>query len=165
MNILSQLKGHKVVELNKSTGLRIGHMEAQAKFDKDGFDKDFLDNGYILALDHKGDLRLAGEGETQYFVHASEEHNKLMNSASLDMFTVDLTNDAYPRAIALYEGDTFTTDNFEGDVEDGIYQVSVVNGVLTVGAEADDSYKGPIAKASSLPSGVPAIKVTWRGGL
>ena len=165
MNILSQLKGHKVVEVNKSTGLRIGHMEAQAKFDKKGYDKDFLDNGHILALNANGDLQMAGAEETTYFLHYSEEHIKILNSASLYMFTVDLTNDAYPRAIALCEGDVVTTDNFLGKVTEEAHQVKVVNGVLTLGEKVADDYKGPIAKAGVLPSGKSAIKVIWRGGL
>lgn len=161
MNILSQLKDHKVVEANNLVGLRTGHMVAQAKFDN-ADELDYLDNGYILELDNKGELVLSsGENAVQY-LHYSEEHIKFLDSASLDMFTVYLDKDAYPRAIALYDGDTFTTDNFAGDLEEeGYTAVTIEDGVLTLDGEAGN---GPIAKAAYLPSGKAAIQVTWRAG-
>ena len=169
MNIFGQLAKHKVVEANNLNGLRNGHMVAQAKFDKKESGLDYLDNGHILALDNKGELVLAGAGESAYFLHYSEEHIKFLDSASLNMFTVPLDGDAYPRAIALYEGDTFTTDNYDAGSADvnypaaGEYKgVTVVDGVLTLGAVAKGE---PIAKAATLPSGQKAIQVTWKGGL
>lgn len=170
MNIFEQLGGHAIVELNQSTGLRTGHLVAQAKFANTENMKE-LDNGYILALNEKGELRLAGADETAYFLHYSEEHIKYLDTASLDMFTVPLKAngkdvDAYPRAIALYEGDVFTTDNFEGEPESGkYYKVKLTDGKLELDGEVDGLYNGPVAVLSSLPAGQTAVQVTWRGGL
>ena len=170
MNIFDQLKGHKVVEANNLQGLRTGHMVAQAKFDgKVGTGGEaYLDNGHILELNEANELVLSATGAGFALLHYSEEHMKFLDNAPLEMFTVTLDGAAYPRAIALYHGDTFTTDNFGGTapaVAGTWYPVTVLAGVLTVGGTAAaDTDKGPIAKKATLPSGEDAIEVVWRGG-
>ena len=173
MDIFKQLRGNAVVEANNLTGLRNGHMVAQAAFDNStALEK--LENGVILKLNANNELELfeSGAGEDVSYagalLHYSEEHMKFLDSASLDMFNVPLDTEnkkkSYPRAIALYEGDTFTTDKFDGKIKtDGYEDVTVVAGVLTVsGLKATG--KGPIAKKATLPSGKEAIEVVWRGG-
>ena len=175
MNIFDKLKGHSIVEANNLHGLRSGHMLAQEAFDPTGYTakENELDNGVILALGTNGKLKAAGADETQYFLHYSEEHIKFLDSASLDMFTVyfDEKNVAYPRAIALYEGDTFTTNNCApagvlDTLEYGkVYAVTVAGGILTIGAEATAATVGPLATLSSLPAGQTAVQIMWKGGL
>ena len=167
MDIFKQLRGNAVVEANNLTGLRNGHMVAQAAFDNSAAKLEKLENGVILQLDAKNELVLA-TGHANAFLHYSEEHMKFLDSASLDMFNVplDKTNvkKSYPRAIALYEGDTFTTDKYTGTfpADADYYDVTVANGILTVADTQTGA--GPIAKASTLPSGKKAIEVVWRGG-
>ena len=171
MDIFEQLRGNAVVEANNLTGLRNGHMVAQAAFDNSEAELEKLENGVILQLDAKNELVLA-TGNANAFLHYSEEHMKFLDSASLDMFNVplDKTNKvkSYPRAIALYEGDTFTTDNVAatGAIPAGAYaDVTVVNGKLTIadGTAAAEG-TGPIAKNATLPNGTAAFEIVWRGG-
>lgn len=164
MDIFKQLRGNAVVEANNLTGLRNGHMVAQAAFVKpSGATK--LENGVILQLNHQNKLELA-DGTAGALLHYSEEHMKFLDSASLDMFFLPLEEgkEVYPRAIALYEGDTFTTDKYDGTPSGDYHAVSVVDGVLTVGAVATAETEGPIAKKATLPNGKDAIEVVWRGG-
>ena len=164
MDIFEQLRGNAVVEANNLTGLRNGHMVAQAAYGG-GVGNGKLENGVILQLDAKNELVLA-DGHANAFLHYSEEHMKFLDSASLDMFYLPLVEGekVYPRAIALYEGDTFTTDKYTGTfpADADYYDVTVANGILTVAETKGGA--GPIAKASTLPSGKKAIEVVWRGG-
>ena len=174
MDIFKQLRGNAVVEANNLTGLRNGHMVAQAAFDNSAGVLDKLENGVILQLDHKNELVLA-TSLTNALLHYSEEHMKFLDSASLDMFNVPLDKEnkvkSYPRAIALYEGDTFTTDKLSLD-EDGVkaltadtwYPITVDKGILTVGTEAATIDAKVIGRKATLPSGKAAMEIVWRGG-
>ena len=113
MSYYGNFTTHKVVEMNQSTGLRTGHMVAQTRLDVVG---DSFDNGYILALDVTKDaLKLAEGTESRVFIHFTEEYQPIMK-AGLKYFSVPLMKDAdgdkycYPRAIALYENDAWTTE-------------------------------------------------------
>lgn len=177
MDIFEQLRGNAVVEANNLTGLRNGHMVAQAAFDNSTAKLEKLENGVILKLNANNELELFESTVSEAvsyagaLLHYSEEHMKFLDSASLDMFNVplDKTNvkKSYPRAIALYEGDTFTTDNADitGDFGADYADVTVVGGVLTVAAAGTKAVgNGPIAKKATLPNGKAAIEVVWRGG-
>lgn len=163
MDIFKQLRGNAIVEANNLTGLRNGHMVAQAAFVKpEGATK--LENGVILQLNKDNKLELA-TGHEGAFLHYSEEHMKFLDSASLDMFYLPLGDEeVYPRAVALYEGDTFTTDKVENIAEatSEYKPVTVEDGVLKF--DTGVTNKGPIAKAATLPNGKKAIEVVWRGG-
>ena len=169
MNIFEGLKGHKVVEAGNLTGLRTGHMVAQAAFANAG-KADHLDNGHILVLDAKNELELGETGDgAQAYLHYSEEHMKFLDNAPLEMFTLTIGagEKVYPRAIALYDGDTFVTDNadIKGTFGADYADVTVVDGVLTVAAAGTKAVgDGPIAKKATLPNGEAAIEVVWRGG-
>ena len=174
MDIFKNLKGHSVVEMNVSTGLRTGHLLAQQAYgaatakNKAGETVNYLDNGSLLSLNEKGEIVQATDLTGRVYVHYSEEHMKFLDSASLDMFTVQLSagEKSYPRAIALYEGDKFTTDNYKAAAAldfDVYYAITVANGVIQVGEKATAGHAGPIAQLSSLPAGQEAIEVLWRG--
>lgn len=173
MNIFEHMKGKGIVEANNLNGLRQGHMLAQSEFDPAGFAdaaKGELDNGYILTVNNEAKLVVAGAGSPNFLLHYSEEHMKFLDSAPLDMFTVYFSDTvkAYPRAIFLKDGDTFTTNNFNKNSVameyDKYYELSLVGGKLTVVKAATAETTTPIAKLSSLPAGQEAIEVFWKGG-
>jgi hypothetical protein len=173
MNFINSLTVHKIVEPNKLTGLRTGHMVAQAPY-RQVATETYLDNGYILFLDTAAELVLgndAGAQLKQPFLHYTEE---LMNGPVLGSkyFTVDLDETlgadkvAYPRAIALYEGDEFTTNNFATALTLAAgtkYFGILVNGILTVvAAVPGPEYKGPlfVAEKDILAAGDAAARFT-----
>lgn len=165
MAFINQLQKHKIVEVNKLHGLLSGHIVAQAKFETED---DYLDNGAILFLDNQANLVLAGEDAkmAQPFLHYTEE---LMDGPVIgyEFFTVEAQDGiVYPRAIALYEGDEFTTNhiaNLEGEDPyewaDENWAV-LVDGVLTLVDDASDA-EGPVfaAFADRLPAGQKAARL------
>lgn len=171
MNFINQLSVHKIVEPNKLTGLRTGHMEAQALYVQVGEEK-FLDNGHVLFLSKKGDLVLGNHAEAllkQPFLHYTEE---LMDGPVLGTkyFTVEMDQVAgaklacYPRAIALYEGDEFTTSNFKTALtlafDTLYYAIIAADGMIEVVAAFPAApYKGPVftAKKDVLAAGDVAV--------
>lgn len=161
MSYYGKFTTHKVVEMNQSTGLRIGHMVAQTPFVKGEQELDSLDNGYILGLDTaKDELKLAAGTESKLFIHFTEEHMPIMN-AGLKYFSVPFmgageTAYCYPRAIAIYENDAWTTDNFSGDFAEGKTTAWAVvkDGVLDLKATQPASGHIFLAKKTTLPDGV-----------
>ena len=119
MNFINQLQKHKIVEVNKLTGLLSGHMVAQAPY-RQVATETYLDNGAILFLNASAELQLGTSGAelAQPFLHYTEE---LMNGPvnGYEFFTVDLDSEldgdsvCYPRAIGLQVGDEFTTNNIK----------------------------------------------------
>lgn len=178
MSYYSNFGTHKVVEVNQSTGLRTGHMVAQTPFVKDAsLTGDGLDNGYILALSSTADELVLADGANHIFMHFTEEHMPILGrSAGLKHFTVpyikgekeDGTEDyCYPRAIALYTNDTWTTDNFKGNLPAAgeMALAKVVKGELTM-LGAEETAEGHVFKvvATTLPDAVtPAGQFTYLG--
>ena len=162
MNFINSLTKHAIVEINKSVGLLNGHVVAQAPY-RQVADETFLDNGWIMFLDDAAELVIDAGHKAQPFLHYTEE---LMTGPVIgaEYFTVDLDDTldgdkvCYPRAIALYEGDEFTTNNFvfasgvafgagSGETE-GLFAVLNGDGKLEVRAAAPtSSYEGPLFKA------------------
>ena len=151
----------KAVEPNNLTGLRNGHILAQNVTDTEKVktvkygDQDYIENGVIVGLGKSGKV----EGYTQadhdvLFLHFTEELNTYFDS--LDQFAVEVVKDAtYLRCIALYVGDTFTTNNYdEGTIagaETGYAKVGE-KGVLTLQNEADNE-SAFIVKKGTMPDG------------
>lgn len=165
------LNTHKVVEVGKLHGLLSGHMIAQAAYEDPNIGTEqapsylgYLDNGFILNLDQAtGTLVKAEDGSQPVFLHYTEE---LMTGpvAGYEYFTVEADADGicYPRAIALYVGDEFVTDNFEGELAEDFAPAIVVDGVLTV----DDAVQGEalfLVKKDRLPNGKVAAHVLYVG--
>lgn len=154
MSYYGNFSVHKVVEPNQSTGLRTGHMVAQTKFLKGELQADSLDNGYILALDVvENKLKLSDGTEETLFMHFTEEHMPIFNHRGLKYFSVPFMKGAaedgsedycYPRAIAIYTNDTWTTDNFDGTLPTaGTYgQATVADGQLTMVTETNPLVEG-----------------------
>lgn len=170
MSYFGNFSTHKVVEMNQSTGLRIGHMVAQTPFVKGDETLDSLDNGYILALDTAKDgLKLAVGDENRIFIHFTEEHMPIMN-AGLKYFTVPFMGEGktaycYPRAIALYENDTWTTNNFVGEQPEAETVAAVINGQFVIDKTgAANTGHLFIAKPTTLPDGkTAAVQFTYVG--
>ena len=175
MNFINQLTVHKIVEPNKLTGLRTAHMVAQAPYRQVAAET-YLDNGNILFLDTAAELVLVdgtGAQLKQPFLHYTEE---LMNGPVLGTkyFTVDLDDTlgadpvCYPRAIALYEGDEFTTNNYETAINPLVagtkyFGVIGANNILEVVAAIPVlAYEGPlfVAEKDVLAAGEAAVHFT-----
>lgn len=162
MGILNYLPKFKVVEPNRLTGLVAGHIISQFKLDPaDALiagtgDTRHIENGYIVGLDKDGELKkYAGKG--QPFLVYTEELVTFLDGNNRFATFADGYGDIYPRAVALYVGDVFTTNNYAGT---GKY-AKIANGVLTLtdtGADAvflvEDAY---------LANGDPAKKFIYVG--
>lgn len=148
----------KAVEPNNLTGLRNGHILAQNVTDTDNIKKvkygeqDYIENGLIVGLGKDGKVANYKPADHEVpFLHFTEELNTYFDS--LDQFAVEVDKDGtYLRCIALYVGDTFTTNNYDkGSVEsDGF--AKVVDGVLTLQESADND-TAFIAKKGTMPNG------------
>lgn len=157
---------HKIVEVGKLHGLLSGHMIAQAAYDT-GVANGTLDNGFILALDQAtGKLVKAAAGSKEIFLHYTEE---LMTGlvSGYEYFTVeaDANGICYPRAIALYVGDEFVTNNVAGTIPtDGSFaKAQIVNGVITVNALPTAGNPLFLVKKDTLPNGTAAAYVLYAG--
>lgn len=152
----------KYMEVNNLTGLRSGHVLAQSKANASikkvtvGSHK-FIENGILVGLDADGTINNYDKSKHPVmFVHFTEELNTVIDE--LDKFAVEADGDAYPRCIALYVGDSYTTNNYSGDLE-GAKFAKVVDGVATLqtAADADTAF---IAVPSTLPNGDEAVELT-----
>lgn len=158
---------YSVVELNQSTGLRTGHMIAQTPMS--GTDGQVLENGAILSLSKAGALGLAAATDQEIFLHYTEEHMPGYTGASAKYFAVPFENGVcYPRAIALYSNDRFTTNNYElaSNVElDDAKFATVVDGKLTLAATAPASGTAPLFKVSktTMPDGSVGVHFVYLG--
>lgn len=168
MNFISQLTKHKVVEINNMLALRTGHMIAQAKYT--GAANGYIDNGEILFLNTVGDL-VKAEGTNpilkQPFLHYTEELLTGPVSGN-EYFTVELDANGvgYPRALALHEGDEFTTSNFETALtlaaNTKYFGIIGANEIIeVVNALPATPYKGPlfVATKDTLAAGQAAVNL------
>ena len=146
--ITKYLPKFKVVEVNNLTGLRNGHMLSQFAADEalattvNG--NKFIENGVIVSLSKEGKVVPYAEGTM--FVHYTEELNTFIDE--LQYFAVPVDGDTYIRCVALYTGDSFTTNN-------------VVAGEINI----VDSAEGAafIVKKDTLPNGEEGYECTYVG--
>lgn len=176
MAITNYLPTFAQVEMNRSAGLGAGHVLSQNVLDptsdliveKNG--TEFLENGVIVGLN--SDLTLgAYDADTHNipFIVFTEELNTFMSGLKYFATEEDADGEIYPRAVALYVGDVWTTDKFEGDVTDGF--ATVVGGVIHTQATQDgETTEGTTTQdsifaveESTTPNGDPAIRVTYLG--
>lgn len=176
MALLDNFKTHKVLEANLSTGLRTGHMLAQSAFAKpaSGIAKDYIDNGLLFTLGSDGALALATASTTEpVFIHYTEELQVLDFLSGNKYFTVEYEENgvAYPRCIALYVGDVWTTDNFveytgnEKPASQDEYNYAIVAaGQFAVCKSVPTSYNGHVWKVNEvtmLPAGQTAVELMF----
>ena len=156
--ITKYLPTFKVVEVNNLTGLRSGHMLSQFAADEslattvNG--NKFIENGVIVSLSKDGKIVAYTEGTM--FLHYTEELNTFIDE--LQYFAVPVEGDTYIRCIALYTGDTFTTNNVVAG--EGAYG-KVVGGKINITNSAEGAQF--IVKKSTLPNGDEAYECTYVG--
>lgn len=170
----------KVLEVNNSVALRSGHILSQAVLPKNKFldgAQVFIQNGEIVFLDVDGKLATlnkvgttdgsaaitnAADVKPQLvpFIIFNEE---LMTGPLTDLkffaeiFEAD--NTAFPRALALNIGDSFTTDNYvigAGTQANAAFATINGNGkIATSNVLPTTAYRGPLlaAATSFLPDG------------
>jgi hypothetical protein len=159
----------KVLEVNNIAALRTGHMLSQVELPKTKFlgrAETYIQNGEIVFLDVDGKLatrnnlgELATDGTTdivnakdislqlQPFIIFNEE---LMTGPYTDLKyfaeVFDADNVAYPRALALNVGDSFTTNNYVGTYGNDI-KYATINGdgkLAIAAALPTTAYRGPV---------------------
>jgi hypothetical protein len=169
----------KVVEINNVVALRDGHILAQHELPKAKFlggSETYIQNGEIVFLGIDGKLatrnQLADNGlrpQLKPFLVYNEE---LMTGPYTDLKyfaeVFETGNVAYPRALALNVGDSFTTNNYElrdgTTYVQGLYAIVPITlaspdaakaGKLVVIKSLDIDYVGPIfaVTATTLPDG------------
>lgn len=167
MGILNYLPTFHAVEINRSTGLVMGHVlsQNQAGTDLTLVTKgayDFLENGIIVGLSNDRTIENFDlEKHAQPFLIFSEEINDFMSG--LKYFAQESSREFYPRAVALYPGDAFTTNNYSGAFGLNTAFAKVVNGVLTLQNSADD-YTMFAVDLSSMPAdGSAAVQFVYLG--
>jgi hypothetical protein len=173
----------KVLEVNNIAALRTGHMLSQVVLPKNKFlagSSTYIENGEIVFLDVDGKLATHNklgttDGSTaitnaadvkpqlQPFIIFNEE---LMTGPYTDLKyfaeVFDADNVAYPRALALNVGDSFTTDNYvigAGTQANGAYATINGNGKLsTSNVLPTTAYRGPLfaVVSTTLPDGATA---------
>jgi hypothetical protein len=173
----------KVLEVNNIAALRNGHMLSQIVLPKNKFlggSEAYIQNGEIVFLDVDGKLATLNkvgttDGSTaivnaadvkpqlQPFIIFNEE---LMTGPYTDLKyfaeVFDADNVAYPRALALNVGDSFTTDNYvvgAGTQANGAYATINGNGKLsTSNVLPTTAYRGPLfaVATTTLPDGSTA---------
>jgi hypothetical protein len=168
MGILNYLPTFKVVEVNRSTALISGHMLAQYQADLSEITKKtvgstlFVENGLIVGLG--SDLKIANFNKSvhsQPFIVFTEELNTVVNG--LKYFANEVVDgEVYPRSLALYVGDTYTTNNYSGTLSASTKFAKVVDGVITLQTAADADTLFAV-EVSILPTGEAAARVTYMG--
>ena len=165
-SILNYLPEFKVVEINRSTGLVAGHVLAQFPLAADSDltethgDLEALQNGFIVGLG--GDLEIDAydpDVHSQPFLVFTEELNTFFDGLKWYATFEDADGEIYPRAIGLFVGDVFTTNNYKG--EEGAF-AKVVEGELTLQAEADADTLFAVEE-STLPNGDEAMRFIYVG--
>lgn len=169
MAILNFLPEFKIVEINRSTGLVAGHVLAQFPLE-DGSDLintkggvDYLENGFIVGLSSALELEpFNATDHAQPLLVFTEELNTFFDGLKWYATMEDQDdNRIYPRAIGLFVGDAFTTNNFAGTYTTQAF-AKVTNGVLTLQATADGDTLFAVEE-STLPNGDLALRFVFVG--
>ena len=177
----------KVVELNLSTAHLIGHVIAQtpayvkandistitssdviASVDKG--DYKYVENGVIVGLDQKGIL--CNYDATKHAQPCLVYQDELITGPfdTLNQFAQPVESigsgkyaPVYVRALPLYLNDTFTTDNFTGELQDGFAKVT--NGILEITASYEAGKSMFIVKKTTMPNREPGAEFTYIGAV
>ena len=83
--------------------------------------------------------------------------------SGLKYFAQEYSTEFYPRAVALYPGDAFTTNNYSVEFASSPAYARVVDGILTLQDSADD-YTMFAVNLSSMPAdGSVAVQFVYLG--
>lgn len=170
----------KVLEINNMVALRSGHIVSQVILPKNKFldgSQTYIQNGEIVFLDVDGKFATRNklgttDGSTAitnadevkpYLVPFIIFNEELMTGPYTDLKyfaeVFDADNQAYPRALALNVGDSFTTNNYVGTQSTAAYATINTDGKIALAtALPTGAYQGPIFKAvpGYLPDGTTA---------
>ncbi len=170
MAILNFLPEFKIVEINRSTGLVAGHVLAQFPLADDaGLEVthggvDYLENGFIVGLG--ADLELAPFDATDHatpLLVFTEELNTFFEGLKWYATQEDEEDGIiYPRALGLFVGDAFTTNNYAVAGATAPIAAKVVAGVLTL-QDAVDGNTLFAVEESTLPTGEDAYRFIFVG--
>jgi len=164
-NIYDLLPTGKVVEINQSVGLRMGHLVSQALMSKADFRDGasaYIDNGYILYLDVDGKLKSPQNVDAAILasqapiLHYTEElFDGISEELKHFVESWDASDEAYPRGLVLHLNDAFTTDNFSGTLS---------GATVAVVSLADDAAAGSFKVYANVAAVVSAL-TTYNGPL
>jgi len=170
MAILNFLPEFKIVEINRSTGLVAGHVLAQFPLADDANLKvtkggvDYLENGFIVGLG--ADLKFAPYNATDHaqpLLVYTEELNTFFDGLKWYATMEDEDdNTIYPRALGLFVGDAFTTNNYAVAGATDPIAAKVVDGVLTL-QDAVDGDTLFAVEESTLPTNDDAFRFIYVG--
>ena len=161
----------KVFEVNNLTGLRNGHILAQMKADVANIAKvsagngEWVENGIIVGLDAAGTISNYDPAKhEQPFVHYTEEILSIFPELRLFACPIEKEDEddagtVYPRCIALYVGDTFTTNNYTGTYATAKF-AKVTNGVLELQTAADTDTMF-MATPTTMPNGEEGVEFQY----
>jgi hypothetical protein len=159
----------KVLEVNNIAALRTGHMLSQVELPKTKFlgrAETYIQNGEIVFLDVDGKLATrnnlgesATDGTTDISADAKDIstqlepfiifNEELMTGPYTDLKyfaeVFEANNVAYPRALKLNVGDSFTTNNYVGTYSGAAYATINGDGKLALAAVLPTTaYRGPV---------------------
>lgn len=169
MGILNYLPEFKIVEANRLTGLVTGHVLAQfplnpaAAIIKKVGGSDFVENGFIVGLGNN--LQIDAYDPAKHaapFLVFTEELNTFMDGLKYFATEEDADGDIYPRAIGLFVGDVFTTNNYDKNSTTAPKYAKVVAGKLTL-QDAADSATMFVVEESTTPLGEVAYRFIYFG--
>ncbi|MFA5584405.1 MAG: hypothetical protein WDA09_09330 [Bacteriovoracaceae bacterium] len=169
MSILNYLPEFKVVEINRSTGLVTGHILSQFPLDpastliKEVGGHDVVENGFIVGLGK--DLQIDAYDPAKHaapFLIFTEELNTFMGGLKYFATEEDGDGDIYPRAVGLFVGDVFTTNNYAVAGAVAPKYAKVVNGKLTL-QDAADAATMFVVEGATTPNGEDAYKFIYFG--
>ena len=162
--ITKYLPEFKVLEPNNLTGLRCGHVLAQMPAAETLAsvtvgETRFIENGVIACLDAEGKVGNYVAGNQPFVIYNEE----LCSVLPGNKYYATAADEECPRGVALYVGDTVTTNNYAmgtaSKLSDAKY-AKVVDGILTLQTAADANSMF-IATASTLADGTPAVEFTY----
>lgn len=169
MGILNYLPEFKIVEPNRLTGLVTGHVLAQfplnpaAAIIKTVGGSDFVENGFIVGLGK--DLQIDAYDPAKHaapFLVFTEELNTIVGGLKYFATEEDAGGDIYPRAIGLFVGDVFTTNNYAVAGAVAPKYAKVVAGKLTL-QDAADATTMFVVEAATTPNGEDAYRFIYFG--
>ncbi len=170
MAILNFLPEFKIVEINRSTGLVAGHVLAQfpltagTNLEATHGGVDYLENGFIFGLG--ADLELAPYDATDHaqpLLVYTEELNTFFDGLKWYATQEDEEDGIiYPRALGLFVGDAFTTNNYAVAGATAPIAAEVVAGVLTLQDSVDGNTLFAVEE-STLPTGEDAYRFIFVG--
>ena len=148
---------HYVLEQNLSVAMKSGHIVAQTPLQKANFgdgSSDWIDNGYFLAIDI-ADAEFKTGIDSVWYIHWTEEIFEDRNLLKDWTVEFDENGYAYPRMVAVYTGDVWTTNNYTGTLAtNSVAYVDVATGQLTI-----------VADKASLPADTGVSGVAYNGPL